>query len=193
MRLVVKSYFPRAEVMRSYCRYLSAHSCINYFNKTLRYYRSNHIWRRHLIQHGKSRHRGDEKAGQLPLSCSVWYINPHSETEAQLWCQPSNEYSSMSCCDWSILALSTTWLVQPVGGVVLGAYFIENFNLSGLDFISSYKVQVLTESQWAEFVIWDLVAHTHIQPSFLCCHCPILWVMPLIWKSVLYVFLIVTG
>ena len=112
---------------------------------------------------------GDEKAWQLPLSCSVWYINPHSETEAQLWCKSSSEYSSVSCCDWSVLAVSTTWLIQPVGVwccfVNRGAYFIENCNLSGLHFF--LQSPGLTESQWVEFVIWDLVGRTHIQPSIL--------------------------
>ena len=146
MRLVVKLYLPRAEVMRSYCRYLSAYSCIHYLNKILRYYRSSNMWRSHLIRHGKSRHRGaagDEKGWQLPLSCSVWYLNPHSETEAQLWCKPSSEYSSMSCCDWSVLAVSATWLVQPVGGVVLLIGVLTSSRiLIWVDFISSYKLQV---------------------------------------------------
>jgi hypothetical protein len=33
----------------------------------------------------------------------------------------------------------------------------------------------------------SLAARTSNQ-AFWCCHCPILWVMPLIWWSVLYVF-----
>ena len=121
MRLVVKSYFPRAEVMRSYCRYLSVYSCICYFNK---FFLSIEV-----STYGKSPDTAWEISdlGLLAMRRHGNFLSP-AASDALIFIQKlkrnhdANLRVNIRPCHAvtdRYLYFPPTWLMQPVGGGVV--------------------------------------------------------------------------